>query len=123
MHPPDAGNSASLAGQLFVTSPLHSESPAGVLIAIAWFRQLRRNATISSIEAITPLSIPEAIQLLKAWRAIQDTPDAQGRAGRLSARLQSELQPKHILSKPPNRGHPTTFLGLDPGLQLPGGAG
>jgi hypothetical protein len=43
------------------------------------------------------LSIPEAIEFLKPWQIIQDTPEIQDRAGRLSARLESELPPKHIL--------------------------
>jgi hypothetical protein len=37
-----------------------------------------------SIEAINHLSIPEAIQLLKPWQVIQDTPDIQNRAASLA---------------------------------------
>jgi hypothetical protein len=34
-----------------------------------------------SVEAISPLSISETIQLLKPWQVIKDTLDIQDRAG------------------------------------------
>jgi hypothetical protein len=43
------------------------------------------------------VSIPDDIEMLPPWRVIEDSPEIQNRADALSARLASEVPPKHVL--------------------------
>jgi hypothetical protein len=43
------------------------------------------------------VSIPDDIEMLIPWRIIEDSPEIQNRAEHLSARLASDVPPKHVL--------------------------
>lgn len=43
------------------------------------------------------MSIPKDFEVLTPWRIIHDTPEIQNRTEQLSARLQSDLSPNHVL--------------------------
>jgi hypothetical protein len=44
------------------------------------------------------MSIPRDVEMLMPWRILHDTSEIKNRAEQLSARLQSDLPPNHVLN-------------------------